>query len=67
MQAVDHVGVDAGVQAVGVLKVALADDAVGVGRHLRHDFQGFQMAQDVQYFAAGLGAGASGELLTPAL
>lgn len=47
MRAVDYVGVDAGVEAIGVLKVALADDVVGIGSHLLHVFPGREPTEHV--------------------
>lgn len=63
VQAVDHIRRDAGVEAVGVLHVALAEDAVGVGRYFLHYFQRLKLAQHVQDLAAHRGRRARGELL----
>lgn len=61
VQAVDHVGRDAAVQAVGVLQIAFADAPGGVGLHFLCDFQLFQLAQHVPHPAADLGRRAGGQ------
>ena len=61
VQAVDHIGGDTAVQAIGVLKVTHTDDALGVSLDLLDNLKLLQLAQYIQDFAAHLGRRAGGE------
>ena len=62
MQAINLINRDFDIQAIGVLQIALDNDALGVGLHLFQYFQIIQPTQYVQHFGAHFGRGAGGEL-----